>query len=107
LKNGINRKGTNMNLKRIMGPRVLVRLPEKAGPTETEDGVFIPESAAQDLIAYEQGEIIMLGDGLDGLEVGQKVLVPRMANKFPVTKDEEAGHGDWLMIDGEISGIIE
>ena len=96
-----------MKLKQIMGPRVLVRLPEANGPKETEDGVFIPESAAQDLIAYEEGEIVMIGDGLEGLEVGQKVLIPRMANKFPVTKDEEAGYGDWLMIDAEISGIIE
>jgi co-chaperonin GroES (HSP10) len=104
--NGIN-KGITMKLKQIMGPRVLVRMPEKTGPTETEDGVFIPNSAAQDLIAYEEGEIIMLGDGLDGLEVGQKVLIPRMANKFPVTKNEEDGTCDWLMIDAEISGIIE
>lgn len=95
-----------MKLKQIMGPRVLIRLPELTGPTKTEDGVFIPESASSDLIAYEEGEIIMLGDGIDGLEVGQKVLVPRMANKFPVTKDEEAGYGDWLMIDAEISGVI-
>lgn len=96
-----------MKLKKLMGPRVLVRLPENKGPQETEDGVFVPETAVQDLIAYEEGEIVMIGDGLEGLEVGQKVLVPRMANKFPVTKNEEEGYGDWLMIDGEISGILE
>lgn len=105
-----------MNIKKLLGPRIILRIKDE-DQTETEDGVFIPQSAVNDIKMYDVGTIVDLGTGkmVGGndiefsVSIGDKVLVNVFATKAELRRVEidSVKYTDFLMNDGEISAILE
>jgi co-chaperonin GroES (HSP10) len=100
------------DIKTVLGPRLVARFKEpKAEDSQTDAGVLLPsEEAKKEMYPYDIGEIIAVGaDAKElGLSVGDKILVSKMAARFPVNyfKEGEDEFRDWMMIDGEVSAIL-
>jgi|TARA_R110001592_G_scaffold322422_1_gene601360 co-chaperonin GroES (HSP10) len=105
-----------MNIKKLLGPRLVIRMKDLK-QDQTQDGVFIPQAAVDEIQMYDEGEVIMCGTGdivggdsiTFSVEVGDKVLVSRLAPKCELKLEIIDGirYVDYLLNDGEISAILE
>jgi len=82
-----------------LGQRVLVK--RKPELTQTKGGIFIPDSCTEKPM---EGEIVSIGDEVEKVKAGDKVLFAKFAGVEIVSNDD----GQFLiMAEQEILGKIE
>lgn len=101
------------DIDKVLGPRLIVRFKDETlDDSKTENGVFLPsEEAKKEMYPYDVGEVLKVGQGAAefGIKVGNNVLVSKMAARFPINyikKEDGTEYRDWIMIDGEVSAIL-
>jgi chaperonin GroES len=87
-----------MNFKPL-GNRVLAKIPEEK--TQTEGGIYLPENSAKD--KPTQAEVVAIGNGVEGINVGETVVYAKFAGTS-LTLDDV----DYLVLDVEndVLGVI-
>jgi len=95
---------------KVLGPRVAVIIKEAAATTE--DGIFIPQVAANDMYPTDEAEVIAVGTGYYSagtlveteLKVGDTVVIPKVTPKINVTDSD--GRQIAIIPDQEVVAVL-
>tara|TARA_R110000765_G_scaffold372134_1_gene462524 strand:+ start:1770 stop:2060 length:291 start_codon:yes stop_codon:yes gene_type:complete len=95
---------------KVLGPRVAVII-KVVDPT-TEDGIFIPQIAANDMYPTDEAEVVGVGTGYysagtlveSELSVGDIVVIPKVTPKINVTDKE--GRAIVIIPDQEVVAVL-
>lgn len=95
---------------KVLGPRVAVII--KVADATTEDGIFIPQVAANDMYPTDEAEVVGVGTGYysagtlveSEIKVGDIVIIPKVTPKINVT--DEDGRNIVIIPDQEVVAIL-
>ena len=95
---------------KVLGPRVAVII--KVADVTTEDGIFIPQIAANDMYPTDEAEVVGVGTGYYNggtlvnteIKVGDIVIIPKVTPKINVT--DEDGRSIAIIPDQDVVAIL-